>query len=248
MEEITFPAKHSTAGKVLLKGVLINYGCKRLSLRRTANDFELQPKNVQVLTFEIPKEHAPHWDQVMDNPLRFIWKSIEKSQSRILSTWSRKFFNNRVETKPANATTFHCFAKALKDDVIQILVQSGLEGIFITPKAEDGSPDGNYRIVWLETNDRGKAIALSRSIADVLGVVRGKTNLGLRVLADHYTATRQAVEPGWENSMKIRFHVRVTHRFVVSPLSVEVDREALQKILDAFAWNALPLRPRGRNA
>ena len=248
MQAITFPAKHCSAGKVLLKGVLINYGARKIALRKSANEFHVEPKNVQVLTFEIPKDHTTSWDQVLDNPLRFIWKHIDKSQSRLLSTWSRKFFHNRAVVAPSAATSFHCFGKALKDDVQLLLTQSGCEGIYITPKAPDGTPDGMYRIVWLETNDRLKATALARSLADVVGVVRGRNNLGLRVLADHYTSTRQFVEPGWENTMKIRYQVRVSSKYVLSPLAAEVDREALQKILDAFSWSALPLRPRGRDA
>ena len=121
--------------------------------------------------------------------------------------------------------------------------------MFVTPKApDDGGADGTYRIVWLETNDKATAAALARSLADVVGLVLGRSNLGLRVLADHYTATRQAVEPGWVNTMKIRYQVRVSSRYILSPLPAEVDREALQVILDAFSWNALPLRPKGRDA
>ena len=217
LQAITFPAKHCSAGKVLLKGVLVNYGARRITLRKSANEFHVEPKHVQVMTFEIPKEHSTCWEQVLDNPLRFIWKHIDKSQSRLLSTWSRKFFHNRAVVAPSAATSFHCFGKALKDDVLPLLTQSGCEGIYITPKAPDGTPDGMYRIVWLETNDRLKATAVARSLADVVGVVRGRNNLGLRVLADHYTSIRQSVEPGWENTMKIRYQVRVSCKYVLSP-------------------------------
>ena len=48
--------------------------------------------------------------------------------------------------------------------------------------------------------------------------------------------------------MKIRYQVRVSSRYILSPLPPQVDREALQVILDAFSWNALPLSSKGRDA
>ena len=154
MEAITFPALHCDSGKILLKGVLINYGSKKITLRKSTNEFQLQPKSVQVLTFEIPKEFVSNWDLVLENPLKFIWRNVDKAQAKLLSTWSRKFFHNRVVVPPTSATSFHCFAKALKDDVLPLLAQSGYEGVFVTPKAPDGGAAGTYRIVWLETNHK----------------------------------------------------------------------------------------------
>ena len=105
MEAITFPALHCDSGKILLKGVLINYGTKKITLRKSTNEFQLQPKSVQVLTFEIPKEFVSNWDLVLENPLKFIWRNVDKAQAKLLSTWSRKFFHNRAVVPPTSAFT-----------------------------------------------------------------------------------------------------------------------------------------------
>ena len=242
---ITFPAQHPTEGKVLLKGVLVNFGAKAISQRKTAHDFDLDPRKTRTLTFEIARPYTTSWDAVCENPMRFIWKHIGGAQAKILTSWSRKFFLNRNPSKSAQATSFHCFAKTLESDLEPLLLQSGHEGIFMTPKAEDGSADGSYRIVWMDSCDKSKALAMAGAQANILGIVKGKTSLGLRVLADFYTQTRQAVEPGWVNDKHIRYQVKVVHKFLVEPLPQDVDREALQKVLDKFGWNALPLKPQG---
>ena len=84
--------------------------------------------------------------------------------------------------------------------------------------------------------------------AYILEIVKGKTSLGLRVSAAFYTQTRQAMEPGWVNDKHIRYQVRVTLKYLVSRLPQDVDMEALQKVLDKFGWNTLPLRQLGRAA
>ena len=245
---ITFPAEHPTEGKVLLKGVLLNFGARSISLRKTAHDFDLEPRKSRTLTFEIARPYTSSWESVCENPMRCIWRHVGGAQAKILTTWSRKFFLNRSPSRPAQATSFHCFAKTLESDMEPLLMQSGHDGIFLTPKSEDGSADGSYRIVWLDSCDLSKALAMAGAQANILGIVKGKTSLGLRVPADLYTQTRQAVEPGWVNDKHIRYQVRVTLKFLVSPLPQDLDREALQKILDNFGWNPLPLKQLGRAA
>ena len=89
---ITFPAQHPTEGKVLLKGTLVNFGARNISMRKTAHDFDLEPRKARTLTFEIARPYASSWDTVCENRMRFIWRHIGGAQAKILTTWSRKCF------------------------------------------------------------------------------------------------------------------------------------------------------------
>ena len=92
-----------------------------------------------------------------------------------------------------------------------------------------------------------QALAVAKVHASSVGVVRGRGNLGVRVLADAYISTRAAIEPGWSNTTQIRYSCKVSKRFIMSPVPAEIDRGALQKILDSFLWPSVLLRQTGPN-
>ena len=133
-----------------------------------------------------------------------------------------------------DATSFHYFARIVADDMRSILLQSGLEGIFVRPKGGHGLPDGCYRVVWLESDSLEQALAMIQTHANVMGVVKGRGNLGLRVAVESYTSIRQSNE-----------NVKILMEFVMAPVPVATDKGALQGVLDEFCWLAMPLRQMG---
>ena len=102
-------------------------------------------------------------------------------------------------------------------------------------------------MVWLDTSQLEHAFAISKPQSSVLGVVKGKGSLGLRVEAETYAALRQAIEPGWQNESAVKYQVRVAKRFILAPVSSLKDKSAMQKILDSFGWHALPIGQMGPN-
>ena len=247
-EQIKFVAQHDIAGKILLKGILVNFGTKRISVKKAPRDYGLQSQDMRVVTFEVAKDHCSEWHLAVSNPMRFIWKNIDKAQTKIVTSWSRRFFAGKKVVSAHEASTFHCFARVLQSDLVSILSQSGCAGIFITPKGDGNVVDGSFRVVWLQTNDVAQAAVVAKTNPSVVGLVKGRSNLGLRVASASYTEVRQAIEPDWSNDMGIRYQVKVTRRFILAPVSQVTDKKALQAVLDAFAWNSLPMRQLGPNA
>ena len=178
MASVQFPAEHETAGMVLLKGTLVNFRKKLISFNKSTQNYELQQRDIRVVTFEVHASHCSSWASVQENPLRFIWKHFPKIQSKILNTWARRWFQGRKAAQPSQASSFHCFGRMLAVDVDSILKQSGQGGVFVTPTAETGLADGRYRVIWLETNELDHALALVQTQTNVAGVVKGRTNLG----------------------------------------------------------------------
>ena len=127
-------AQHATAGKVLLKGSLINFSAKVILARKAPGEFALSTQNLKVITFEVHSSHCPSWQNIKHNPIGHMWRSLNKVQSKVLTTSARRYFNGKKQVAPADATSFHCFARVLAEDMRMILAQSGVEGIFITPK------------------------------------------------------------------------------------------------------------------
>ena len=93
---VTFVAKHEIAGKILLKGVFVNFGAnKSISVKKAPRDYDLQPKDMCVFACEIARGHCAEWATAASNPVRFIWLAIDKSQMKIMPTWSRRFFSGQ---------------------------------------------------------------------------------------------------------------------------------------------------------
>ena len=222
-------AKHHIADKVLLQGTLVNFGSKHVSVKRAERDFELQPQDIRAITFEITKFHCPDWSSATQNPIRVIWKSIEKSKSKVVATWSRRFFQGKRVVAPSEAASWHCFGPVLESDLEQILRQSGTSGIFVTPKSVSGAVDGFFRVVWLQTNDLQQSATVAKATSNVLGLVKSRSNLGLRLHSSNSALVRKAVEvePDWQNDMGIRYQVKVASKYVMAPTPQATDRESL---------------------
>ena len=190
-EAITFVAQHSEAGRVLLKGFLVNLGDKTTSVQPDDDIINVSPKDTQVITLEVAAQYCREWPQIRGNPLRFAYKTIEGLQSAVTSTWSRKFFQDKVACGSDVATSYHAFAKVLAPELSKLLRLSGIGGVFLTPKNEsENGPSPQFRVIWAEGNDLEKALVAARANPAICGVVRGRGNLGWRVCVKDYVRVR----------------------------------------------------------
>ena len=239
--EISFPAMHGE-DKVLLKGFLIDFGQKRVRTKEAVHRVDLEPQNTTTMAIEVRREYQQNWDNVAKNPMRFVWSCIDGLQRNVVSTWSRKFFSGRRESKPDVASTWHMFLKVPGDAIEPFLRLSGKHGIFITPKAsETNNVAGHYRVIWLDHADLEKALTLQRAHPEIIGLVRGRDTLGVRVKVGDYSTTRVKLEPTW-SSQGLLTDIVVEQKWVVAPLPAHSDRGSLQQALIKLPWRAVPLK------
>ena len=64
--------EHVTAGKILLKGTLINFSTKHITVRKSQHAFELRPKESKIITLEITRAQCEDWDLAVSNPVRYV--------------------------------------------------------------------------------------------------------------------------------------------------------------------------------
>ena len=239
--EISFPAMHGE-DKVLLKGFLIDFGQKRVRTKEAVHRVDLEPQNTTTMAIEVRREYQQNWDNVAKNPMRFVWSCIDGLQRNVVSTWSRKFFSGRRESKPDVASTWHMFLKVPGDAIEPFLRLSGKHGIFITPKAsETNNVAGHYRVIWLDHANLEKALTLQRAHPEIIGLVRGRDTLGVRVKVGDYSTTRVKLEPTW-SSQGLLTDIVVEQKWVVAPLPAHSDRGSLQQALIKLPWRAVPLK------
>ena len=123
-----------------------------------------------MITVQLRQEYILDWATVCRNPLKYVFSVVDGLQNATVSNWSRKFFQGRKEVQKEQAATFLC---CLHPPARVALPKDG----------ESGATSGLYRIVWLDTLDIEKAIKVHRLYPELLGIVRGKQSLGVRVRA-----------------------------------------------------------------
>ena len=244
-EPISFIAEHLEAGKVLLKGHLVNFGEKVVKLHSPAANIELSEKEARVITIEIVRKFCPDWRKVASNPLRCAWAAVPGLQKGLLSTWSRKFFCERKLSSPEEAQTWHCFGKVVADQLPDILMASGNEGIFVNPKLAQGGADNRFKVIWADHDSLAKAQTIAKTHPSIKGLVHGKSSLGFRVQATEYSATRLRLDPSWQKDEILKYDLVVQFRYLMTPLPLDVDKGMVQEILNQMGWLATPLRQVG---
>ena len=194
------------------------------------------------IAIEVRREYQATWETVAKNPLRYVWSVIDGLQQATATTWSRKYFNGRKEATADTATTWHCFAKIPGNGIDQYLTQSGKGGVFVIPKANgDASLAGHFRVIWLDHTDLDRAVTLQRTYPDILGLVRGRDTLGVRLRASDYSGTRKKIEPSW-SPQGLLTDLVVEVRWNVAPLPPHTDKAAVQRIIKELNWKAVPLK------
>ena len=214
---------------------------------KTTHAIEDQPQLSSVVAVEVRREYVTDWQEVVDNPMRFIRNAVEGFQKSASNSWSRRYFLDRKQASPETSSSFHCFIRVDTSEVEKLLVQSGQHGVFLTPKAQDntsGEACGKYRIVWLETKDMSRAMSIHRANNEALGLCHGRASLGLRVRAQDYGTVRKRVDPHWD-AQGIQFNVAIEKKFTMAPLPPTATKATVQKLIDSLQWHATPIRQMG---
>ena len=241
-EEIAFMAI-SMGAKVLLKGYLVQFGAKHAKAKPLQHRIKVDLPATTTVAVEIRKEFLgpDDWDKVCHNPLRYATAAIAGLQVAMVSSWAKKFFEERRPADSSHATSWHCFCKIQNDKLDSILPASGKGSVFLTPK-EPGmiTASGKYRVVWLESLDLDKATTWTRMYPELCGLVRGRSSLGLRTRAQDYATIRHKTEPNW-SPRGILTDVIIARRWTVAPLP-SLDRQTVQQMVTQLGWKAVPIR------
>ena len=240
--ELTFPAWHGKC-KILLRGFAVNFGKVMAKSSPTLHCFDLSASDQTVISLEIRREYVQDWDLVTSNPFRYATDNVSGLQGSIKSSWFKRFFQGRkVAQSPAEAQTWHGFARIDHEQLQSLLKQSGTAGIFLTPKDDDSNmASGKYKIVWLPSADLSESLTVMKSFEEARGLVRGKTTLGLRVQAEQYSSVRSRVEPTWRPDSDL-VNIVVEKRWLITPVPQATDRSTLLALFEKLGWRAVPLR------
>lgn len=202
------------------------------------------------------------WSQVCQHPLKHIfdripvlracqdpqctgceeWHTAPNAplQHPVLELWGRQWMTvNFSATAPAQAEVFAVNIRIPSCLKIQIQTYSGLQGIYIEPKAVDGrKPSLDFQVVWIPRADWQQARIQQQTLPSVIGLPRLGMKYGLRCKAHDAAELFKRVRPG---------HVFLPpgpkKTYLVGPFQYGSLKESVAEALASIGWTARPTQP-----
>ena len=243
-QAVTVPCKDEKSRDVLLACTLVQFGDKQIALN-PQDKHQVAKTNTTMMAITLWKEDwINEWPQIVTNPVAFV-KSVGRAEDQILSVWGRSFRNGKMPTTSSDATSIqmHCLIK--EDSVNSFLSKSGFNGLWATPKTEEGRPSNNFRLLWLpDTMDRQEANVLAAKLHGALGLVKGKNRLALRILNAHFDDAWKQLRP----HEAIPEAIVTSKVFKIESLPFGTTMEMLKEWAGHQPWRIRPFRAVGPRA
>eukprot|EP00435_Cladocopium_sp_Y103_P064573 s101_g26.t1 len=241
--KIHAPARDSQGREVLLNGCLVQMGSKHIQTIQNQETIEL--KNVQVCAITIWQDlmDPAMWQRITQAPVRTVKEllALEGFAGVIGKPWGRTFQKDGIVVDPglASSMQFHCeMERGTRFE--SLLRRSGFNHIFITPKASDGQPSQEWRIIWLAMTPK-EIETKTTSILGTAGLIKGRKSIGLRVEEKAFHAAWAKLRPDDElPDQRI-----MTHVFKLQPLPLGLDHAILKTWAETQGWDIKPIKPLG---
>ena len=196
-EEVTIPCTNAQGHQVLLHGKLFQLGNKDIQVNK-GNPNTVQDEPCQLIAITMYKDQwkEPQWHDILSNTAGFIRKTMAtEGIEGIQAIWGRSLRQGKAAASPLQATSIQVHATVEPKSVTKMLMKSGFNGLFLTPKLTDGRLASDYRVLWLK-GEAPKALGLSTQTSNCQGLIRGKNGeLGLRYHSKDFAAAWAIVHP-----------------------------------------------------
>ncbi len=201
----------ATAEPLLVDAFLYQLGTIPVRRHLSEDRFELTSVSSGVAKVAVYRDQFDRdWEAFVMHPLRHIFAKVptleqcedetcggccekwHKSQAcnidnPILEMWGKQWmFNNFVGTTPAKAEVFTVHIRVPLCIQQQLQSYSGIEGVFIEPKALDGRrPSEAYQVIWLPKASIQDLTLLKQTQRHICGLARMGYKMGIRCLIAH---------------------------------------------------------------
>eukprot|EP00438_Fugacium_kawagutii_P036311 Skav220723 [mRNA] locus=scaffold2753:91098:95669:- [translate_table: standard] len=247
---VTVPATREDGQPTLASVVLLNYGDALVTCQPRVPKIDLAPVPTSILEVFIERHLTTCWDECQC-PLTYLGQHLpEIRKQQVIASWAFSPYNSkRAKCRHDEAEYWHGFVKIPEEHLSATLRRSGLAGIFILVRTPEKRLDGNFGTVPLHGHTLEEVINLSRTVADVLGVVQmgRKGPFALRGKRDNLAKIRlQAVPQG----ITLQEGSLLTGGSLWTLRNVRTSTTC-QKLTDALArlgWSAHIIKPIGRDA
>eukprot|EP00438_Fugacium_kawagutii_P004917 Skav217256 [mRNA] locus=scaffold47:794234:798958:+ [translate_table: standard] len=242
-QELTIPVHNSKGNLLLLRGKLFQFGAREVKITKKLNQTQ-STADIHVVAITLWRGDFDNttWTSITQQPVRMAKYLIAQHVPGVMliQPWGRRFRDSRGETTPDEATSvqFHCLIP--ESCYHSVVIKSGWNKVFVTPKTQDGKLLDKFRIIWctLTLHELTAKVAMASGCH---GLVRGKRSLGVRVDVENFPTIWELLRPG----VAPPDLTVLTKQFRVEPLPFGVDRDALTSWAEKHNWKIRPIKSIG---
>lgn len=208
------------------------------------------------------------WSEIVSHPLRYImhtiplltlcgkatcdqkcgaWHIPEGTELKdpLLEVWNRQWMTMAFSQSPPKDAEVFAVTVRLPKLIESTLQQfSGVDGVFLEPKAIDGRlVSSEYHVVWVAKASFSQISLYRQTIPGVVGIARIAGKYGLRCLAEDSLHVHSAVKP---DSPYLPAGAKLL--YMVGPVPWGTLKKSLSDAFKEMKWPARPLQasPAGR--
>ena len=240
---ISVAATKSKGTPIMLPATLLNFGEEAIEYKMCAKAICIPEIQTVVIEFHIEKEYTSDWGATQ-NTLQFIGKHFpELRNGGTLSSWAiRPFDKNRKQVMHHQAISIHGFLRVSEEKLKQVLVRSGTEGVFLTPKTDSKQLDPRYAAVLLPGATFEEAKSKALHFKPSIGIVMIKKQFAVRVAKETLHEARTALAPESifiPSGHSVNSNARL---WIMTQVKASFAHDELTKGLKAAGWEATALK------
>eukprot|EP00438_Fugacium_kawagutii_P017561 Skav228549 [mRNA] locus=scaffold1887:561786:566294:- [translate_table: standard] len=239
---------YSTKGlPIIIRAALRQYGDRPVTFRPAVPNMEVGVTASTVLEVHIFRKEVVAWREC-SVPLHYLGVHISAMRgSSIISTWSMRSYSEDRRPAPAKDSSYwHGYVRIPDDILEQVLVRSGWNGIYITPRNAEKRLDDRYAAVTLPDGGINEAQRRASALEQALGIVRIRDQFGIRCRREHLSLMRTQLLPEAACVSTNAFDTADT-LWLLKNVPTEVGQQGLCEALKQANWQATPVRAQGQN-
>lgn len=246
---INMPARDSQGRPILLAGQLVQFGQVHVVFKPEKYRMPADPTTkIVAITAWKDEMSQEQWAEIIRTPAKTMHTILKTQETDVLlhATWGVSFHHQGKACAKHEAESIQMHATIDDSQLSTVLRLSGFQGLYCTPKGHEGIHTDDWKVIWLpiQVHQAGAHAEALRQLAKVeepYGLIRSKTNFGLRVKTgdfEKYFALLRPEDP-IPNSILGR------HVFKVTPFPFGCTPQQLHEWLKSEQWEASVIRPLG---
>ena len=242
-EDVVVPCRNLDGHMVLIHCKLYQLGSKAVTYQK-GDPKQISADNCSLIAITLHKEDFPaeQWTEALQRTVPYIRQVLEQENlaDHVLSIWGRSLRQGKSPCSPQQATTIQVHCSVPDDKLHKILMKSGFNKLFCTPKNAMGRLNTGYQVIWLNC-DSCQAAVSSAKLASPLGLVRGRKTLGIRVRDTDFDEAWKVLCP----QQPLPTKQAGEHVYRIDGLPFGVTLPTMKQWCDKISWKAQPIRALG---
>ena len=248
-EHICLPTRDAQSRPLLLSGTLVQLGQEPVIFSPKKDQKEPEEDTCMVSITAWKEEcDDEHWNEIIKSPFRAFHNLVETHGEgiKILASWGISCHQNSKPCQRQIADSIQFHATIPSEAVHRLLRLSGIAGTYMVPKNPQGGAMEDWRVIWIstpikQTNAHTDAMRLLSKLDDPAGLVRSKSNYGIRVKQSDYNKSFASIRP----TDPIPDDVHGKQFFKLTPFPFGTSPDSIRLWLQSEKWEGFPVKPLG---